>query len=472
MVIVGRKKEQQILQDCLDSNRPEFVAVYGRRRVGKTYMIREFFGGRFSFYATGVANKKTKEQLAVFNDWLVRSGSHEKKAPENWREAFRRLISLLEQDNVYRDPTSNKRIIFLDELPWMDTARSDFKCALDLFWNGWASGKDDIVLIVCGSATSWVISNLIQDTGGFYNRITRQIHLSPFTLGECEALLLHNDFPLSRRQILDVYMVFGGIPYYLYYLDRRISIAQNIDSLILNENGSLHNEYEMLFNSLFRNSEKHQAVIEELARSHNGLLRTELAAKEKIGDGEPLTKTLTELEQCGFIRKYRNYTKQKNGCTYQLIDPFVLFYLRFVKTNELKIWGSFRDTGAYYSWRGLSFEIVCMNHIEQIKAALGISGVETIESAWKSAAKKGGAQIDLLIDRKDDAVNICEMKYSDSKFVIDEEYSRVIRNKVNVFREETGTKKALIPTLVSVEGMERGAYSDVIFAELTATELF
>ena len=209
MNIIGRKREQQILSDCLESARPEFLVVYGRRRVGKTYMVREFFGGRFSFYATGVANKKTKEQLAVFGDWLMQYGSEDRKSPQNWREAFWRLKDLLESDYVYREPTSGKRIIFLDELPWMDTARSDFKSALDLFWNGYASAKEDIVLIVCGSATSWVINNLISDTGGFYNRITRKIHLLPFTLKECEELLELNGFSMDHRQIIELYMIFG-----------------------------------------------------------------------------------------------------------------------------------------------------------------------------------------------------------------------------------------------------------------------
>jgi hypothetical protein len=387
-------------------------------------------------------------------------------------DAFRRLRSLLEQDNMYREPTSGKRIIFLDELPWMDTARSDFKSALDLFWNGWASGFSDIVLIVCGSATSRVINNLIQDTGGFYNRITRQIQLLPFSLKECEELLMSNGLSFSHRQITDIYMIFGGIPYYLYYLDRRISIAQNIDTLILNERGPLHNEYDMLFHSLFRNSKRHVAIIEAVAASHSGVLRTELSADSAIGDGEPLTRALLELEQCGFLRKYKNFSKEKSGYYYQLIDPFTLFYIRFVKSDAVRSWGAFREKGAYYAWRGLSFEIVCLNHIDQIKHALGISGVETAESAWKSAAVKNGAQIDLLIDRRDDTINICEMKYSDSGFVIDEDYRRRLRHKFDVFRTETGTGKSLISTLISVEGLIHNEYSDIISAELTVDDLF
>ena len=370
MNIIGRKREQQILSDCLESARPEFLVVYGRRRVGKTYMVREFFGGRFSFYATGVANKKTKEQLAVFGDWLMQYGCEDRKSPQNWREAFWRLKDLLESDYVYREPTSGKRIIFLDELPWMDTARSDFKSALDLFWNGYASAKEDIVLIVCGSATSWVINNLISDTGGFYNRITRKIHLLPFTLKECEELLELNGFSMDHRQIIELYMIFGGIPYYLNYLDKRISIPQNIDTLILDERGPLHEEYSMLFHSLFKNSRKHILIVEAIAEKHSGITRVELSAYKDVGDGEPLTKALSELEQCGFIRRYRNFTKEKSGYYFQLVDPFILFYIRFVKEAGIRSWLSYKDRGGYYAWRGLSFEIVCLNHIDRIKEAL------------------------------------------------------------------------------------------------------
>ena len=472
MNIIGRKKEQRILSDCLESSRPEFLVVYGRRRVGKTYMVREFFGGRFSFYATGVANKKTKEQLAVFGDWLVQYGCEDRKSPLNWREAFWKLKDLLERDNVYREPTSGKRIIFLDELPWMDTARSDFKSALDLFWNGYASAKEDIVLIVCGSATSWVINNLITDTGGFYNRITRKIHLFPFTLKECEELIQLNGFSTDYRQVIELYMIFGGIPYYLNYLDKRMSIPQNIDTLILDERGPLHEEYSMLFHSLFKNSKKHILIVEALAASHNGITRVELSAHKDIGDGEPLTKALSELEQCGFIRRYRNFSKEKSGYYFQLVDPFILFYIRFVKEAGIKSWLSYKDKGGYYAWRGSSFEIVCLNHIDRIKAALGIAGVETTEYAWRSEEKKDGAQIDLLIDRRDDVINVCEMKFSDSEYVIDAGYYEKLRHKTELFAKETNTRKTLITTLISVEGLKMNEYSNVVYVVLTGEDLF
>ena len=264
MKIVGRKREKDILMQCLKSKRPEFAVVYGRRRVGKTYLIREYFNKRFSFYSTGLTDEKTKGQLRAFNESLLLYGSTDKEAPKDWFEAFSRLRVLLCSEKVYREPIGGKRVIFLDELPWMDTARSDFKSALDYFWNSWASAQEDIVLIVCGSATSWIINNLLTSRKGFHNRVTRRIQLLPFSLAECEELFELNDVVMTRNQMIESYMVFGGIPLYMNLFDSRLSLAQNINELCFKEYGELHNEYDNLFYSLFDKPEKHMAIIEAL----------------------------------------------------------------------------------------------------------------------------------------------------------------------------------------------------------------
>lgn len=264
--MVGRKKEQKLLNDCLYSDRAEFLVVYGRRRVGKTYLIKEYFNNSFSFYATGLANAKTKEQLKVFNESLVECGGEDKKVPADWYDMFGKLKKFLQRECVRRDPVSGKRVIFLDELPWMDTARSDFKSALEYFWNSWASAQKDILLIVCGSATSWIIDNLLSDKGGFYNRVTRQMHLMPFTLNECRELFEENGVTMTKQQVIESYMVFGGIPYYLNCFDRRLSLAQNIDELLFKQTGQLYYEYDRLLGSLFKKWERHAAILTALSK--------------------------------------------------------------------------------------------------------------------------------------------------------------------------------------------------------------
>ena len=470
--MIGRKKEQIILRNCLESPRAEFVVVYGRRRVGKTFLIKEYFNNSFAFYATGISNAKTKEQLKIFNGSLMEYGFSDKKQPKDWYEAFTRLKQLLLNENVRRDPVSGKKVVFLDELPWMDTVRSDFKSALEYFWNSFASTQNDLLLIVCGSATSWIINNLLGDRGGFYNRITRQIHLFPFTLKDCEDLYRLNGVQMTRQQVIESYMVFGGIPYYLNCFDKRLSLAQNIDELLFKENGQLYYEYDMLLKSLFKNYERHAAIIDALVQSKCGMQRTDLAKIEKIGDGEPLTKALNELEQSGFIRKYKNYAKAKSKFYFQLIDPFMNFCFKFIKKRDYGSWMSYINTPSYFSWSGNAFELVCLLHVDQIKNALGISGVETMEYAWRSSKKENGAQIDLLIDRKDGVMNVCEIKYTLLPFEIDSKYELELKNKLAVFMSETNCNKALHLTMVSANGLKHNAHSGIVQNEISGEDLF
>lgn len=472
MKLIGRKTEQEILFDSITSSRPEFLVVYGRRRVGKTYLIREYFNNRFSFYATGLPDAKTRNQLSAFNEKLIEYGSDVKRIPKNWMEAFQRLRILLERDHVYREPLGNKRVIFLDEVPWMSTARSDFKSALDLFWNGWACTKNDILLIVCGSAASWIIDHILLDTGGFYNRMTRLIHMMPFTLKECAQLLTIGEQGLSHNDIIDYYLVFGGIPHYINMYNSRLSVAQNIDSLLYSDSGPLRFEYDMVFKSLFKNSDHHLAIVNALANRKSGLTRDDLLKDKSIVSGETLTKVLLELEQSGFIRKYTNFTTPKTGCLYQLIDPFTLYSLNFIKSGKLLSWSGYIDSPGYYSWRGNAFEILCLNHIEQIKSALGIPGVISREYSWRSKKSTPGVQIDLLIDRNDNVINLCEMKYSDSEFSIDTAYRKELLLKREVFRKETGTRKTIRLTMITVNGLAHNTNWQIIQNEITVDELF
>ena len=472
MKIIGRRREKDNLMHCLFSKKPEFVVVYGRRRVGKTFLVREFFNKQFSFYATGLTDEKTKGQLRAFNESLITYGSKYNNLPQNWFEAFSRLRELLDSENVYRESINNKRVVFLDELPWMDTARSDFKSALDYFWNSWGSAQDDLVLIVCGSATSWIINNLLSGRKGFHNRVTKRIRLMPFTLKECEEMFDLNDIVMTRSQMIESYMVFGGIPYYLNLFDSRLSIAQNINELCFKQYGDLRDEYYNLFNSLFSKPEKHMAILEALSRKKTGLTRTELAKIDSIGGGSVLTKDLRELEECGFIRKYSNYTKENNNALYQLIDPFTLFSLQFIVTMKCTSWNEYINSPGYNSWRGNSFEIVCLNHIDQIKKSLGISGIETREFAWMNSKSDKGVQIDLVIDRKDGVINLCEMKYTNEEYALDEEEYIKLQNRLSVFQKETGTKKAVHITLVSGNGIKPNKYSGILQSIVVGEDLF
>ena len=473
MRIIGREKEQSLLEDCLRSRRPEFLAVYGRWRVGKTYLIKEYFNNHFTFYATGVPNEKTSRQLRFFHQSLLAYGHDEKKAPKDWLEAFSRLRMLLENPDARKDPVSGKKIVFLDELPWMDTARSDFRSALEYFWNTWGSSQEDLFFIVCGSATSWMIKHILANRGGLYNRVTRIMYLQPFSLKECEEFFQFNGIALSRTQIMECYMIFGGIPFYLNSYTRRYSLAQNIDSLYYDEKGSLHCEYERLFSSLFKKPSKHLSVLEALAEKRTGMNRKEIAAATEIADGgATLTSVLSELEQCGFIRKYKDFTKASYGSLYQVIDPFLLFCLYTRKNKEIMSWSAFTGSPGYHAWCGLAFELVCLLHLQQIKKTLGISGVDTSAYSWRSKSLRPDAQVNLLIDRRDQVINLCEMKYTQSAFRMDAAYEKTLLDKKKALVEESHTRKFIHLTIVSANGFVRNEYAGMIQNVITGDDLF
>lgn len=472
MKIIGRKREKEELMRCLNSKRPEFVVVYGRRRIGKTFLVREFLNNRFSFYATGLTDEKTKGQLRAFNVSLMQYGSRQKTMPADWFEAFSRLRAILESEEVYREPIRNKRVVFLDELPWMDTARSDFKSALEYFWNSWGSTQEDLVLIVCGSATSWIINNLLNSRKGFHNRVTNRIKLAPFSLKECEELLEFNDIVMTRSQIVESYMVFGGVPYYLSLFDSRLSLTQNINELCFKEYGNLRGEYDALFHSLFDKPEKHMTILKALAGRKEGLSRNDLSLIKEIGGGSVLTKDLRELEECGFIRKFTTLARGENDALYQLIDPFTLFSITFIEGEKCNAWDTYLNSPGYVSWRGNAFEIVCLNHVNRLKATLGISGIETREYAWRSKKDGKRTQIDLIIDRKDGVVNLCEMKFTNEAFVLSQEESERLRKRLTVFQEESGVNKAIHITLVSANGLKPNKYSGILQSVIPGEDLF
>lgn len=473
MHIVGRKAEKKKLASIVSSDRPEFVVVYGRRRVGKTYLIREYFERNFCFQFTGYANATKTEQLIGFNEALNKYGKKEYPLADSWLGAFNQLIELLESAEA--DKKTGRKAVFLDEMPWMDTPKSKFLIGLEHFWNGWADGEKEIMLIVCGSATTWLTNKVFRNTGGLYNRVTRKIYLRPFTLRECEEYFDFMGMILNQHQMLESYMIFGGIPFYLRMMDASLSLHQNIDRLCFDKGAPLSQEFDILYSSLFRNPEKHSAVIEALSKRNKGLTREEIIKAIGTVSSGTLTRVLAELEQSDFIQGFTGHNKARNDTIWQLSDPFSLFFLKFMRGKGLATkehWVTFSQSGTHNAWSGYAFEQVCLAHIEQIRKALGITGVHTLVSSWRSSTQEPGAQIDLVIDRNDHIVNLCEMKYSVNEFEIGKAYSEALLRKRLAFAAETKTKKALHQTLVTVYGLRRSVHSADIQSVVTADDLF
>lgn len=455
--IIGRSKELKLFTSILEGHRSEFIAVYGRRRVGKTFLIRSVFKRHFTFQLTGLANANTEQQLANFNNALQKVQKKNKEEPaKTWFIAFVQLTRFLEKS------AATKKVIFIDELPWLDTVNSGFIPALEHFWNSWASARNDVILIACGSAASWMINKLINNKGGLHNRVTKRLKIIPFTLQECEQLVQSKKSVLDRYQIIQLYMVLGGIPFYWDEVSKELSAAQNIEQICFSENGLLRTEFPKLFSSLFTNADRHIAIINVLAKKAKGLTRHEIIKGSKLPDGGSMTRLLNELEESGFIRKYIPFEKKMRTSLYQLTDLYSLFYLRFIKEPahfEKNKWLNTIDSPTYRAWSGYAFEQICLYHSDQLKHSLGIAAVETNISSWRSSTLENGAQIDLVIDRRDQVINLCEMKFSINPFTIDKKYDAELRNKIAAFKKETATRKSVFMTMVTTFGLQKNNYA-------------
>ena len=472
--MIGRKKEIDELNRLYNSNKAELVAVFGRRRVGKTYLINHFFKNDFVFKHTGLSpeddteNLQLNRQLMQFYTSLLFYGLNDEKNPQNWYEAFFLLQKLiLQHDNEKR------MVVFIDELPWLDTKKSEFIKAFEGFWNNFGCAKDNLMLIICGSATSWFQNNLINNHGGLYGRVTYEIKLAPFTLHECEEFLCSNNVKFSRYDIIQCYMIFGGIPYYLNYINPSYSLAQNIDELFFKKNALFSLEFDRLFASVFTSPDKIKDIVKLLYKNSIGFTKNEILEKLKMKDGGTFSKYLNSLIVSDFVIEYIQFGFKKTEKHYKLVDPFCLFYLTFLndrtKLNE-KYWSQNVTSQSLSSWRGYAFENVCFNHIEQIKFALGISSVITQSSAFYN--KDDGYQIDLLISRNDNVINMCELKFYSTKYKVNKDYYLKIMERTNLLIEKISKKKVVQNTLITTYGLDSNEYSNVFNNVITADELF
>ena len=472
MMLVGREKELSLLRGALGDTKSHFIAVYGRRRIGKTFLIQEAFGYRFTFRHAGLSGAGMKEQLFAFASSLKEANFEVKHTPKNWLEAFELL-----KDGI-RESREQRKVVFIDELSWMDTPKSDLMTALEGFWNGFAAARQDTILIVCASATSWIVSKVVHNRGGLYNRLTRQIHLGDFSLRECEQYVREAGLAMNREQILQYYMIFGGVPYYWGFLQKGLSLSQNIDEILFAKEAPLKQEFRYLYASIFKNPEPYERIIAALGTKKAGMTRSELIAASGLVNSGSLTSKLEELECCGFIRKYYSFGMKKKNAVYQLMDCFTLFYYQFLKTEptDEHYWTNQLNTPRINTWAGLAFERVCLMHIEQIKQKLGITGVLMDVSSWycKADPDRGihGSQIDMLIVRRDQVINLCEMKYSGTEYTITEGADKSLRSKIHDLITATGTRYAIHPTLITTYGLVPNPYASNIQAVVTMEDLF
>lgn len=475
--IIGREYEQQLIKDYCNSGKAELIAIYGRRRVGKTFLVRKMFDDQFAFSFTGMYEVSRAINLEQFRISLEQYSKLPVHKLKDWFMAFeclRNYLASLKQEQI---------IVFLDELPWMDTPKSNFLAAFSFFWNNWASTINNLKLLICGSATTWMLSHIIGDKGGLYGRVSRPIYLSPFSLKETE-MFLHEikGIEMNQYQVLDTYMVLGGIPYYLDMIEKGRPLDQCIDNLFFRSGAPLRGEFEFLFRSLFKDSLIYRKVVEILSTQMRGMSRKEIMEAAKLKEGGKLTEVLDNLLKCDFIRKYSAFGKSERDAQYQLTDLFSLFHIRFVANNNGQdecFWSNLRGTGGRNAWSGYAFEQVCLHHIPQIKKALGISGILSNISSWackpfvdSTGIEWKGGQIDMLIDRADGVINLCEMKHTEDEYVISADYEKRLRERASLFRQVTKTKKALSHIFITTYGIKRNMHSGIVQGEVILNDLF
>jgi uncharacterized protein len=471
MNVHGRVTEIEKIKRIVDSPKAEFVALYGRRRVGKTFLIKEFFNYQFTFYATGLQKGNTQTQLSSFTIFVNDSFRTNHDIFSNWLDAFNVLKKELQKK-------TGPLIIFIDELPWLDTKKSDFIAGLDFFWNSWASTQKNLKLFVCGSAASWMIKNLIENKGGLHNRLTARIKLNPFTLAETESFLRSKSSILDRYQIIQLYMALGGIPYYLDQVQNGLSAVQNIDALCFAESGELKTEFTYVFTALFEQGAKHEQVLRTIFKLGARATREQILEASQLISGGDVSLKLKELEESGFIAKQLVYNSVGSKTIYCISDYYTAFYLKFIENDASSmdgLWINRINDAAITAWSGFAFEQICIQHIENIKQALKIGGISCKIYTWlhKNVKGKSGAQIDLVIDRNDKTINLCEIKFYSSEFTITKYYDANLRNKYTAFKEITSTKKSVFLTLISTYGLQPNEYSrSIVQNEITMDDLF
>ena len=466
--IVGRAKEISDLNHYLKSGKAEFIALYGRRRVGKTYLITSFFKNSFAFDTTGILEGNKTDEMDAFYTSLQNYG-YEGSCPERWMEAFNILRSLLEP-KIKR----GRVVVFIDELPCFDTPRSGFVKALDYFWNSWASRQSNFFLIVCGSATSWMVKNLVDSRGGLHNRVTHEMHLHSFNLKETELYLKSMHIDWDRMSILRTYMVLGGIPYYLNMLRKDESPIQNIDRLFFGNQAELKSEYGRLYKSLFKSPEKYISVIRALSKNKKGLTRKEIIGLTGLTENGHLSDILDDLVNCDFIRYYNVAGKESNGGYYQLIDYYTHFYFDFgaKKVKDSEYWSHLLNTPAQNTWYGLAFERVCMDHVPQILRSIGIDRIQTDYYSWRSETTTPKSQIDLIIDRADGIITICELKYSADTYQMTQMEAGKIATRLQNYISENSPKKGVQTALVTTVGLKPGKNADAVQCVTVLNDLF
>ncbi len=473
--MIGREKQLEQIELLQTSKKSEFVAVMGRRRVGKTYLIDNAFSNQICFQISGIQDENMQEQLANFYRKLCKYSKVflKKEIPYDWGEAFYYLEMYLSK----LPKRKKKYVIFLDELPWMATQRSGCLQQLANFWNDFLSKQKNFILVVCGSASSWLAKNISADRGGLHNRLTDIVHVHPFTLKETKQFFKSKKIELTHVDIAKIYMAIGGIPYYLEDVRVGDSATTAINRILFSKESKLAKEYDHLYKALFYNPSIHQKIVSILSSSQKGLLRNQILAHLKVISNGSVNRALDELVTCGFISTISQYNKRKREELYRLTDEYTLFYHKFIKHKHSLskgVWDKLSTSHTYTIWCGYAYEFLVYRHIEQVMQKLGISGISSnISVHYYLGNKSNNQQIDLLIERADNTITYCEIKFNKDPIGLDKKKYQELKTKIANFRLINSIKKNIHVVYITNEPMLKNSYfNEVVAHNITLDDLF
>jgi predicted AAA+ superfamily ATPase len=464
--IIGRELEKVRLEEALHSQRSELIAVYGRRRIGKTYLIRAYYSKNIVFSFSGLRNGTRPAQLENFMLELQELTSEFKdEKPKNWLQAFHLLKRYLK--GIRQTP--KKKVIFIDEFPWVDTLRSGFLPAFENFWNTYCTTRNDLIVVICGSAASYMLKKIIRNRGGLHNRITIKIKLEPFQLKEVKAFFDYKGIHIPEIEILKIFMALGGIAEYLEHVRAGDSSVTAIERICFQKGAQLEFEFNEVFQSLFEEGSYHEQIIQALAKgSKKGMLRDQILNDQNLSSGGQFSKSMNELIESGFVEKYQSYRNKRKTTLYRIFDEFCLFHLQFIEKYKGNSWKQLFTKKEYETWSGYAFEMTCYKHIESIKKELRCDQINSENYSWSSKT----AQVDLVIDRDDNMVNLCEIKFYNSTFSVDANYANSLRKKETQFKQETGTKKGINTIMLTTWGIQGKEATGLVTKSLTQECLF
>jgi AAA+ ATPase superfamily predicted ATPase len=462
---IGRKVEIAQLTALIDLPRPSIAVIYGRRRVGKSELIRHVTQGKNVLSFEGLEGQPKHKQIKNFLFQLSAQSNIREKNISDWPDALI-LLRTLTQDGQW--------IIILDEFQWMANYQNELVSVIKMIWEKYLSQNPDLTLILCGSIASFMKSKVLKSSA-LYGRTDYELNLHELNLSEISEF-----FPgKGSDEVIDTAMLVGGIPKYLELISEYPSLYDALEPLAFSQDGFFKTEYDRLFASHFGKKPIFMKIIQTLATNPYGLTTGKLAKEMQVASGGTLCHQLDDLESAGFLHSIIPFDKPEGSKLrkYILMDAYVRFYHSIIRGSMKETtppntqFHAIMSSPRYAAWAGMAFEFLCMRHHKEISRILGFHGIPYTAGPFfqRKTLDTPGVQIDLLFERSDKILVLCEMKYllaSVPGDIIDQ-----VNRKVSALQEKYPGRTILKVLLTKTGSTETVAKKGYFFRIIRADEL-